>query len=55
MTSILQLLKDTKRNFKALRYPYHVFFGEVRGDCHLGFLNFMLAVSHHLLQLQQVL
>lgn len=54
MTGILQLLKDTKTNFKASGYPYHMFFGEVRAVSHMGFFNFMLTVLQvsHLLQLQ---
>lgn len=54
MASLLWFLKDTKTYFRASRYPYHMFFWEVRGVYHLGFLTFLLAVqvSHHLLQLQ---
>lgn len=56
MTGILQLLKDTKTNFEASGYPYHMFFGEVRAVSHMGVFNFMLTVLQvsHLLQLQCV-
>lgn len=54
MTGILQLLKDTKTNFEASGYPYHMFFGEVRAVSHMGVFNFKLTVLQvsHLLQLQ---